>query len=170
MDRSVNPAGGAPARVHDGRKILIVDDHAEVLRVLRTSLESHGYIVCGEAENGIDAIGRASYRAGELTDRDVRGTRHAVPVSDTLCESNSDIPLHRATSHRRRLASDLGSVLRAGETTPPLVPPGRGRVPAKASRRSPPEKNSYGDPVSKKREAYTEPGKQRWCRHRSLVR
>src|SRR5207249_7234003 len=31
-----------------------------------------------------------------------------------------DIPLHRATSHKQRLASDLGSVLRAGETTPPL--------------------------------------------------
>src|SRR5438128_2460441 len=101
--------------------------------------------------------------ADAATDRAVRGTRHAVRVSDTWFESNSDIPLHRATSHKQRLASDLGSVLRANETRRFPVPPGVVRVPAKASTRSPSEKKSYGDHGSKKREAYTEPGKQRWC-------
>src|SRR5713226_5067594 len=73
-------------------------------------------------------------------------------------------------SHKQRLASDLGSVLRANETRQPLVPPGAVRVSAKAATRSAPEKKSYGDPGSKKRAAYTEPGKQRWCPRRSRVR
>src|SRR5258705_9106192 len=42
------------------KRILIVDDQAPLLKVLRTSLEHHGFTVCGEAENGIDAIGRAA--------------------------------------------------------------------------------------------------------------
>lgn len=36
--------------------ILIVDDNALVRRSLRTLFETHGWDVCGEAENGRDAI------------------------------------------------------------------------------------------------------------------
>jgi hypothetical protein len=71
MDHGVNSAAAAPARVHDRRKVLIVDDHSEVLKVLRTSLEHHGYIVCGEAENGIDAIARAIATRPDLVILDV---------------------------------------------------------------------------------------------------
>jgi DNA-binding NarL/FixJ family response regulator len=72
MDKSINPAAVAPARVPDGRKrILIVDDQSAVLKVLRTSLEHHGFIVCGEAENGIDAIGRAAATRPDLVILDV---------------------------------------------------------------------------------------------------
>ena len=71
MDRSVNSAATAPARVSEGLKILIVDDHAEVRHVLRASLEQHGYVVCGEAENGIDSIWRAVATRPDLIILDV---------------------------------------------------------------------------------------------------
>ena len=62
---------------------------------------------------------------------------------------------------KQRLAGDLGSVLRADETIPLRVPPGAVRVLAKPATQSPPEKKSYGDPGSKKREISTEPDKPR---------
>jgi two-component system, NarL family, response regulator EvgA len=71
MDRSVNPADAAVHAPPGGRKILIVDDQPAVLKVLRTSLECHGYIVCGEADNGIDAIGRAVATRPDLVILDV---------------------------------------------------------------------------------------------------
>src|SRR5438876_8068123 len=73
-------------------------------------------------------------------------------------------------SHKQRLENDPGNVLRVDEPGPHPVPPGGVRVPAKAATRSPPGKKSYGHPGSKMREAYTELGKQRWCRRRSLAR
>ncbi len=53
------------------KRILIVDDQAALLKVLRTSLEHHGFTVCGEAENGIDAIGRAVATRPDLVILDV---------------------------------------------------------------------------------------------------
>jgi two-component system, NarL family, response regulator NreC len=42
-------------------KILIVDDNAAIRRALRgILLESHGWTVCGEAENGSEAISKAA--------------------------------------------------------------------------------------------------------------
>src|SRR5207245_7724189 len=107
-----------------------------------------------------------SCRADVSTDRDVRGTPRASRANDTCCGWSRDIPLHRATSHKQRLASDPESVLRADETRPFRVPPGGVRVAAQAAARSPPEKKSCRDLDSTKGEAYTGPGKQHWYRLR----
>ena len=41
-------------------RLLIADDHAIVRRLLRLLLETHeGWLVCGEAENGSQAISKA---------------------------------------------------------------------------------------------------------------
>src|ERR1700751_5251812 len=112
---------------------------------------------------------RASGRPDASTDRGAREPRRARRARDTWCESSSDTRLHRATSHKQRLENDPGNVLRVDEPEPHPVPPGGVRVPAKALTRSPSEKKSYGHPGSKMREAYTELGKQRWCRRCSLV-
>src|SRR5439155_19874918 len=127
----------------------------ELRRVKRTSMSRGRSAWCypsSRADWEWSPAVLAFCRADEAIDRGARGTRHAVPVSDTSFESNIDILLHRATSHKQRLASDLGSVLRANETRPPRVPPGGVHVPAKAATRSPQEKGSYVDPGSKKRE------------------
>jgi two-component system response regulator EvgA len=53
--------------------ILIVDDHPAVRRALRAAFEhQQGFTVCGEAENGFDAIDKASRLAPDLIVLDLR--------------------------------------------------------------------------------------------------
>jgi two-component system chemotaxis response regulator CheY len=48
------PSSEAPAK-----RILIVDDSAIVRRTIRRGLERLGYVVCGEAADGVEAITKA---------------------------------------------------------------------------------------------------------------
>jgi CheY-like chemotaxis protein len=67
----VDPATTTVPTADNRKRILIVDDHAAILKVLRTSLEHHGFIVCGEAENGVGAIARATATRPHLIILDV---------------------------------------------------------------------------------------------------
>jgi CheY-like chemotaxis protein len=94
MDYSVNPAAVVPARVLDGRRILIVDDQLAVLKVLRTALEHHGFIVCGEAESGVDAIGRAVATRPDLVILDVAMPGlNGIEVASILQRVLPDVPM-----------------------------------------------------------------------------
>ena len=60
--------------------VLIVDDHSAVRRALRTAFEHQpGFTVCGEAENGSDAIDKAQTLAPDLIVLDL-----CMPVMDGL--------------------------------------------------------------------------------------
>lgn len=60
--------------------VLIVDDHPAIRRALRTAFETQpGFTVCGEAEDGFDAIGKAKKLAPDLIVLDLR-----MPVMDGL--------------------------------------------------------------------------------------
>src|SRR6267378_5445741 len=48
------PPSEAPAK-----RILLVDDSDAVRQIIRTSLERSGYVVCGEAADGVEAITKA---------------------------------------------------------------------------------------------------------------
>jgi len=53
--------------------ILIVDDHPAIRRALRAAFETQpGFTVCGEAEDGFDAIGKAKKLAPDLIVLDLR--------------------------------------------------------------------------------------------------
>jgi CheY-like chemotaxis protein len=41
------------------KRILIVDDSDDVRRIVRRSLERSGYVICGEAADGVEAITKA---------------------------------------------------------------------------------------------------------------
>ena len=41
------------------KRVLLVDDSPHFLPVLRAALEAHGYVVCGEADDGVAAIEQA---------------------------------------------------------------------------------------------------------------
>ena len=60
--------------------ILIVDDHPAIRRALRAAFETQpGFTVCGEAEDGFDAISKAKKLAPDLIVLDLR-----MPVMDGL--------------------------------------------------------------------------------------
>jgi DNA-binding NarL/FixJ family response regulator len=71
MDGSATTPVAVPHPPEARKRILIVDDEAALLKVLRTSLEHHGFSVCGEAENGIDAVSRAVSTRPDLVILDV---------------------------------------------------------------------------------------------------
>jgi DNA-binding NarL/FixJ family response regulator len=61
-------------------RLLIADDNATVRRMLRALLETHeGWQVCGEAENGLDAVAKAKELQPDLILLDL-----AMPVMDGL--------------------------------------------------------------------------------------
>jgi two-component system, NarL family, response regulator EvgA len=111
MDRSTNPAAVVLARVPDGRNILIVDDQPAVLKILRTSLEHHGYIVCGEAENGIDAIGSAVATRPDLVILDVAMPGlNGIEVASILQRLLPDVPLILHTIYGDHVGKAFGAV------------------------------------------------------------
>jgi two-component system, chemotaxis family, chemotaxis protein CheY len=81
-------------------RILIADDHASVRTVLRSWFGKHGFEVCGEAINGLDAIEKAEEFRPDLIVLDFR-----MPVMDGLEASRQltkrmpDVPLMMFTSH-----------------------------------------------------------------------
>jgi DNA-binding NarL/FixJ family response regulator len=58
-------------------KILIVDDHEALRAGVRTVLESRGFEVCGEADNGQEALSRALQLRPDLVILDI-----TMPVLD----------------------------------------------------------------------------------------
>lgn len=58
-------------------KILIVDDHEALRAGVRTVLEAHGFEVCGEADNGQEALARALQLRPDLVILDI-----TMPVLD----------------------------------------------------------------------------------------
>ena len=58
-------------------RILIVDDHEALRAGVRTVLENHGFEVCGEADNGQEAMSRALQLRPDLVILDI-----TMPVLD----------------------------------------------------------------------------------------
>jgi DNA-binding NarL/FixJ family response regulator len=64
-------------------RILIVDDHAIVRRMLKVLVETHaGWQVCGEAQDGLDALTQVREHKPDLVIMDM-----AMPVKDGLSAS-----------------------------------------------------------------------------------
>ena len=59
-------------RARNGRRVLIVDDHASFRRCARTLLESEGYDVVGEAADGASAVALAAELEPELVLLDIQ--------------------------------------------------------------------------------------------------
>ena len=98
--------------------VLIVDDHPAIRSALRAAFESQsGFTVCGEAEDGFDAIGKAKKLLPDLIVLDLR-----MPVMDGLQAARElkrlfpRIPLmmltcyHSSAAEREALASGVSAV------------------------------------------------------------
>jgi len=98
--------------------VLIVDDHPAIRRALRAAFERQpGFSVCGEAEDGFDAIGKAKKLAPGLIILDFR-----MPVMDGLEAARElkklfpQVPLmmltcyHSSAAEKEALASGVTAV------------------------------------------------------------
>ncbi len=103
------PVSSAPAA---RKRILIVDDQAPLLKVLRTSLEHHGFTVCGEAENGIDAIGRAVATRPDLVILDVAMPGlNGIEVASILQSLLPNVPIILHTIYADRVGKSLKAMV-----------------------------------------------------------
>ena len=82
-------------------RILIVDDHAIVRRMLKVLVQTHpGWEVCAEAENGQDALAKIEQHKPDLVIMDM-----AMPVKDGLTASREisaalpNVPILMHTLH-----------------------------------------------------------------------
>ena len=103
----------AVSRTPEARKrILIVDDQAALLKVLRTSLEHHGFTVCGQAENGIDAIGRAVATRPDLVILDVAMPGlNGIEVASILQGLLPNVPIILHTIYADRVGKSLKALV-----------------------------------------------------------
>ena len=98
--------------------VLIVDDHPAVRRALRAAFERQpGFSVCGEAEDGFEAISKAKKLAPDLIVLDLR-----MPVMDGLEAARElrrlfpRVPLmmltcyHSSAAEKQALASGVTAV------------------------------------------------------------
>ena len=98
--------------------VLIVDDHPAIRRALRVAFEGQpGFTVCGEAEDGFDAISKAKKLAPDMIILDLR-----MPVMDGLETARElrrlfpKIPLmmltcyHSSATEKEALASGVTAV------------------------------------------------------------
>lgn len=96
------------------RTILIVDDHAAFRASVRTLLESEGYEVVGEAEDGEGAVRLAQELQPEVVLLDVHlPDLHGFDVTERLCGLR-DPPDVVLTSSRADYRSAVGSTAARG--------------------------------------------------------
>jgi two-component system chemotaxis response regulator CheY len=91
---------GAGFHVSVSKCVLIVDDHAEMRKALRSLFSSNGFEVCGEAVDGHDAIEKAQELSPDLILLDLsmpvmKGLEAARELSKLL----PDVPLMMITNH-----------------------------------------------------------------------
>jgi DNA-binding NarL/FixJ family response regulator len=82
------------------KRILLVDDSPHFLPALRAALENHGYIVCGEAADGVAAIERAKELKPDLVVLDLAMPRlNGMETAAVLKNLMPRLPIIMLTFH-----------------------------------------------------------------------
>jgi DNA-binding NarL/FixJ family response regulator len=90
--------------------ILIVDDNALLRKALRSFLESQGYEVCGEAENGLDAIEKARVLNPDLITLDLSMPRmNGLEAAPILRAMLPEVPIILFTLHKDTVIDSTAS-------------------------------------------------------------
>ena len=84
----------------------MADDNPHFLPVLRTSLETHGYVVCGEAGDGVAAIERAKELKPDLMILDLAMPRlNGMETAAVLKNLMPKLPIIMLTFHDDQIKS-----------------------------------------------------------------
>jgi CheY-like chemotaxis protein len=132
--------------------ILVVDDNANIRHLLRVFVESKGFQVCGEAENGAEAVEKARQLQPDLILLDLTmpvmtGTEAAPILKRTIPDVKIILFTLHADGGNKAVASAVGvdltlsktgSIQKLGEHLKALLTPGDASVHGE-NRRSDPE-------------------------------
>ena len=88
------------------KRILIVDDSEVVREIVRKFLEKSGYLVCGEAANGADAITKARATKPDLIVMDlVMPGINGIEATSVIRTTMPKVPIIAFTMYEERAAS-----------------------------------------------------------------
>ena len=89
-----------------GKSILVVDDNPTVRRLIREQLEASGLSVCGEAEDGVDAIEKVQTLTPDLIILDVAMPRmNGLDAAREISKIRPDAPIILNTLHAEAIRS-----------------------------------------------------------------
>jgi two-component system, chemotaxis family, chemotaxis protein CheY len=90
------------------KNILVVDDNASIRFLIRSLLENTGYTVCGEAEDGADAIEKAKQLKPDLICLDLSMPRmNGAEAASVLKRLMPGVPIILFTMHDDSLGQSL---------------------------------------------------------------
>lgn len=76
------------------QRVLIVDDAAFVREVLTQILQKHGFEVCGEAQNGMEAVEMATSKNPDLILMDiVMPVKSGIQATEEILKTNPAMPI-----------------------------------------------------------------------------
>ena len=76
------------------QRVLIVDDAAFVREVLTQILQKHGFEVCGEAQNGTEAVEMAQSKKPDLILMDiVMPVKSGIQATEEILKTNPNLPI-----------------------------------------------------------------------------
>ena len=88
--------------------ILVVDDNVSIRFLIRSLLEGGGYAVCGEAEDGVDAIEKAKQLNPDLICLDLSMPRmNGAEAASVLKRLMPSVPIILFTLHVDRIGQSL---------------------------------------------------------------
>jgi DNA-binding NarL/FixJ family response regulator len=93
------------------RRILIVDDGDAVRDIIRIFLEKEGFLVCGEASDGVDGVEQAKRLKPDLIVLDLAMPgMNGVEAASVLSSTLPGVPIVVLTMYEEFLGSSLASV------------------------------------------------------------
>jgi len=92
--------------------ILVVDDNASIRYLIRSLLENTGYAVCGEAEDGADAIEKAKQLKPDLICLDLSMQRmNGAEAASVLKRLMPAVPIILFTMHEDSIGQSLARTI-----------------------------------------------------------
>jgi CheY-like chemotaxis protein len=98
--------------------VLVVDDNAQLRRIIRTQIESAGLEVCGEAVDGLDALEKVRQLKPDLIILDLSMPRmNGIDAAREIARISPDVPILLYTMHadvlrsRRKLPEGVTEVV-----------------------------------------------------------